>query len=63
MMEFMKMEDVLVGKMKGIVDYSLIEPSDCTAKIQGSHIMIGHIICGVVENYFVGNKKDNCESL
>ena len=30
-------------------------PSDDTARIQGSHILIGHIICGIVEEeYFKG---------
>lgn len=47
------------GKIKEIVDYSIIVPSDCTARIQESHIMIGHIICEIVENYFMGNEKTN----
>lgn len=38
------------GKIKDIAEYSLIVPSDCTARIQESHIMIGHIICELVEN-------------
>lgn len=37
------------GKIKEIVDYSVIVPSDCTARIQECHIMIGHIICELVE--------------
>ena len=37
------------GKIKEVADYSLIVPSDCTARIQESHIMIGHIICELVE--------------
>lgn len=42
------------GKIKEVADYSLIVPSDCTARIQESHIMIGHIICELVENSICG---------
>lgn len=37
------------GKIKTIADISYIVPSDCTARIQEAHIMIGHIICELVE--------------
>lgn len=37
------------GKIKDVVDVPLIVPSDVTARIQESHIMIGHIICELVE--------------
>ena len=37
------------GTIKDVADIPLIVPSDCTARIQESHIMIGHIICEVVE--------------
>lgn len=37
------------GTIKDVADISLIVPSDCTARIQESHIMIGHIICEIVE--------------
>lgn len=37
------------GKCKSISDYSIIVPSNDTARIQESHIMIGHIICDIVE--------------
>lgn len=37
------------GKIKGVVDVPIIVPSNCTARIQESHIMIGHIICEIVE--------------
>ena len=44
---------VLLGKTGGKImeqaDYNIIVPSDCTARIQESHIMIGHIICEMVE--------------
>lgn len=57
---------VFVGKTGGKIsepaDYSIIVPSDCTARIQECHIMIGHIICEVVEKYFMSNRKDNQKS-
>ena len=37
------------GKIKDIADLSIVVPSDCTARIQESHIMIGHIICELIE--------------
>ena len=41
------------GEMKNLCDLILI-PSESTEKIQESHIMIGHIICSIVEHeYFL----------
>ena len=37
------------GKLKGISNYTINVPSDNTPRIQESHIMIGHIICEMVE--------------
>lgn len=37
------------GKIGGQADYNIIVPSECTARIQESHIMIGHIICEMIE--------------
>lgn len=37
------------GIIKDIADISVVIPSDCTARIQESHIMIGHIICELIE--------------
>lgn len=37
------------GKCLGLTDHSINVPSDNTAHIQESHITIGHIICGLVE--------------
>lgn len=37
------------GKMKNTADYLLNVPSDDTPRIQESHILIGHIICEIVE--------------
>lgn len=40
------------GKIKEIADVSIVVPSDNTARIQESHIMIGHIICEILEEIF-----------
>jgi D-sedoheptulose 7-phosphate isomerase len=37
------------GKLKGECDYSLIVPSTDTARIQEGHIMVGHILCDLIE--------------
>lgn len=37
------------GKMAGVCDILLNVPSKCTPRIQESHIMIGHIICEIIE--------------
>ncbi|MCK5077119.1 MAG: D-sedoheptulose 7-phosphate isomerase, partial [Calditrichia bacterium] len=44
------------GKMKDLVDYSLIVPSDNTAYIQESHISIGHILCDIIEQELFGEE-------
>ena len=44
------------GKMKEYTDYLLDIPSKDTPRIQEAHIMIGHIICQLVEEqYFDGH--------
>ena len=40
------------GQMKPICDYLLNAPSNDTPRIQESHIMVGHIICQLVEEKF-----------
>lgn len=40
------------GKMKDMVDYLINIPSKDTPRIQESHIMIGHIICQLVEEKY-----------
>ncbi len=44
------------GKMKEISDYLLNIPSTDTPRIQESHILVGHIICQLVEEKLFGNK-------
>jgi D-sedoheptulose 7-phosphate isomerase len=38
------------GKMRDLCDYLINVPSNDTPRIQESHIMIGHIICEIVES-------------
>jgi D-sedoheptulose 7-phosphate isomerase len=37
------------GKLKDLVDLPIVIPSEITARIQETHITIGHIICDLVE--------------
>tara|TARA_B110000444_G_C18789705_1_gene571836 strand:- start:39 stop:617 length:579 start_codon:yes stop_codon:yes gene_type:complete len=43
------------GEMKKMCDV-LLMPSKSTEKIQESHIMIGHIVCSIVEYEYFSNK-------
>ena len=45
------------GKIRDVADISLVVPSDCTARIQEAHIMIGHIICELAEDSYVNGWK------
>lgn len=38
------------GKIRNVADIAMVVPSGCTARIQEAHIMIGHIVCELVEN-------------
>ena len=46
------------GKLKENVDYLLAVPSEDTPNIQESHIMIGHIICYLIEKELFGGQND-----
>ena len=37
------------GKMRNICDHILIVPSQTTARIQEMHILLGHMLCGALE--------------
>lgn len=37
------------GQMAKIADISLVVPSESTPRIQESHILIGHILCDIIE--------------
>ena len=43
------------GKMGAMADIALIVPSDSTPRIQESHILIGHIICDIIEKELFGD--------
>lgn len=42
------------GKMPALCDLCVNVPSDETPRIQESHILIGHIICAVIEDFLFG---------
>lgn len=42
------------GSIKEEADLAIVVPHHCTARIQESHIMIGHIICEIVEERMFG---------
>ncbi|TGK48208.1 D-sedoheptulose 7-phosphate isomerase [Leptospira bouyouniensis] len=42
------------GKLKGKADVEIIVPSHVTARIQESHILIGHILCSIIEKELFG---------
>lgn len=37
------------GRLKTECDLAIVVPSDVTARIQEAHIMIGHTLCGMIE--------------
>ncbi|UFS63766.1 D-sedoheptulose 7-phosphate isomerase [Sulfurimonas sp. HSL-3221] len=43
------------GKMGEMADIAIIVPSNATPRIQESHILIGHIICDVIEKELFGD--------
>jgi len=42
------------GKMAKMADYAIIIPSNATPRIQESHILIGHILCDIIEKELFG---------
>ena len=42
------------GEMAKIADYAIVVPSDSTPRIQESHILIGHILCDIIEKEIFG---------
>ena len=44
------------GKIAQFADLIINIPSDDTPRIQESHIMIGHIVCELVEKELFGNE-------
>ena len=44
--------------MKSLCDYCIQVPSMSTPRIQESHIMLGHIICGIIEETLFGGQEN-----
>ncbi|GBL40065.1 MAG: SIS domain-containing protein [Nitrospiraceae bacterium] len=42
------------GKLAGLVDHSFVVPSAVTARIQESHITLGHVLCELIEEQLLG---------
>jgi len=45
------------GALTKVADYSLIVPSSSTPRIQEVHILVGHILCELVEHYLFLNNS------
>ncbi len=43
------------GEMAKIADIALVIPSNSTPRIQESHILIGHIVCDIIEKEIFGD--------
>lgn len=46
------------GKLAGTVDYLMNVPSKDTPRIQESHVMVGHIVCDLVESKLFGTSEN-----
>ncbi|HXZ10767.1 MAG TPA: D-sedoheptulose 7-phosphate isomerase [Candidatus Sulfotelmatobacter sp.] len=44
------------GKMRPLADYCLCIPSEQTARIQEAHILLGHVLCEIVEDEMFGGR-------
>jgi len=42
------------GKMAAMANYAIIIPSNATPRIQESHILVGHIVCDIIEKELFG---------
>jgi D-sedoheptulose 7-phosphate isomerase len=43
------------GEMAKLADFAIVVPSNATPRIQESHILIGHIICDIIEKELFGD--------
>ncbi|MCC6964814.1 MAG: D-sedoheptulose 7-phosphate isomerase [Nitrospira sp.] len=43
------------GKLAGMVEYAFVVPSTLTARIQESHITLGHVLCELIEDHVLAN--------
>jgi D-sedoheptulose 7-phosphate isomerase len=39
------------GQLRALCDLAIVVPSEATARIQESHILIGHTLCGLIERH------------
>ena len=44
------------GKLAGMVEYAFVVPSTLTARIQESHITLGHVLCELIEDHVLANQ-------
>lgn len=42
------------GKLAGLVDHAFVVPSTVTARIQESHITLGHVLCELMDAELIG---------
>lgn len=42
------------GKLAGLVEHAFIVPSTVTARIQESHITLGHVLCDLIDRELIG---------
>lgn len=42
------------GKLAGMVDHPFVVPSKVTARIQESHLTLGHVLCELIEGQLLG---------
>ena len=47
------------GKMAQMADIALVVPSDSTPRIQEAHILIGHILCDIIEKEIFADGVSN----
>lgn len=47
------------GRMRALSDYCVRVPSDETARIQECHIVIGHVLCGLMETAIFGKENSD----
>ena len=43
------------GKLASLVEYAFVVPSTVTARIQESHITLGHVLCELIEDHVLAN--------
>lgn len=45
------------GSMANLADYTFIVPTKTTARVQETHITLGHVICQLVDEELFGNRR------